>query len=108
MKTYIGFADFSNPDHKFLIDGGQKSQLLMSTLGEGFDSSIKVKKATIEIIKMLDTKIKESNDKSLLPLEELLKKGLKNDEAKVSSIMKIFSAPVKSESKTSRFRSFLK
>lgn len=114
-----------------MIDGKKSSQLLISTLAEGHQSNPRIKKGSIEIFKILDTKIKAQREKdpSLPSMEDLLKTTLKKeaaskekeeskddvpnpyDEAKVQAIMKIFAASEKSKpaaGKSGGFRSFMK
>ena len=103
--------------------------MLIDALYVGHESTPRIKKGTIEIFKMLDTKLKRGDD-SLPTIEKLLKITLKKekveeekaqegamapadqvdyDEAKVSMIMKIFKAPAKAAGPSKKdFRAFMK
>lgn len=129
LKTIVDGADFSKKEHQFLVDGNEKSQMLINTLYVGYESTPRIKKGTVEIFKVLDTKLKKG-DESLPNMEKLLKLTFKKDkveeekaagdgaageppvdydETKVSSIMKIFKAPAaKAAGPKKDFRSFLK
>ena len=112
-------ADFTKKEHQFLVDGGDKSQLLIATLYEGYESAPRIKNGTVEIFKLLDGKLKKA-DESIPSLEKLLKITFKtepkegseepqHDEAKVGNIMKIFKAPAKASGPPKKdFRAFLK
>lgn len=100
--------------------------MLIRTLVKGFESAPRIKKGTVEIFKILDTKISECNDKSLPSVEDHLKICLKTDEkqegengeavpnpydeAKVAAIMQIFAQPKKQSAseKAKGFKSFMK
>jgi hypothetical protein len=110
-----------------LVDGGDKSQMLINVLYIGHESTPRIKKGTIEIFKALDAKLKKG-DESLPSVEKLLKITLKKekveeekavdgageppvdyDEAKVNTIMKIFKATAKPAGGAKKdFRAFLK
>lgn len=128
LKTIIDGADFSKKEHQFLVDGNEKSQMLINVLYIGHESSPRIKKGSIEIFKALDAKLKKG-DESLLSVEKLLKITLKKekveeekagegaageppvdyDEAKVSTIMKLFKTTSKAAGGPKKdFRSFLK
>lgn len=103
--------------------------MLINALYVGHESTPRIKKGTIEILKMLDTKLKKADD-SLPTIEKLLKITLKKekveeekaqegteapgdpvdyDEAKVNMIMKIFKAPAKAAGPPKKdFRAFMK
>lgn len=80
LKNLVANADLNKKEHQFLADGQEKSQLLIQTLVKGFESAPRIKKGTVEIFKILDTKISECNDKSLPSVEDHLKICLKTDE----------------------------
>lgn len=133
LKSLVTGCDLSRKDHQFMVDGQLKSKQLVSQLCIGYESAPRIKKASAEILKILDSKIKESNDSSMPSIEELLKMSLtkadkvaaaddkKNEEAKqaetagydeirVANVMKIFSAETKPKptAKGKDFRSFLR
>lgn len=132
LKSLVSSADLKKKEHQFLVDGQEKSQMLINILVQGHDSTPRIKKGTIEIFKLLNTKITDSNDSSMPTIEGLLKVSLKKDaskekveeekeaeegadvpdydKAKVAEIMKIFKAPEKKAAGPTgkNFRSFLK
>lgn len=129
LKTIVEGADFSKKEHQFLVDGNEKSQMLINVLYIGHESTPRIKKGTVEIFKLLDTKLKKG-DESLPSIEKLLKITLKKekveeqkagddgageppvdyDEAKVNTIMKLFKAPAKAAGGPPKkgFRAFIK
>ena len=102
---------------------------MINVLYIGHESTPRIKKGTVEIFKLLDTKLKKG-DESLPSIEKLLKITLKKekveeqkagddgageppvdyDETKVNSIMKIFKAPTKAAGGPPKkgFRAFIK
>ena len=78
LKSLVSSADFANKEHQFLVDGEDKSQMLIKILVQGHDSTPRIKKGTIEIFKLLNTKINDSKDSSIPTMEGLLKISLKN------------------------------
>jgi len=124
IKIIIDNADFSKKEHQFLVDGNETSQMLINVLYIGYESTPRIKKGSIEIFKALDAKLKKG-DESLPSVEKLLKITLKKekagegaageppvdyDEAKVSTIMKLFKTTGKAAGGPPKkdFRSFLK
>ena len=61
LKTIVDGADFNKKEHQFLVDGGEKSQMLIDILYIGHESTPRIKKGTIEIFKALDAKIKKGD-----------------------------------------------
>lgn len=53
--------------------------MLITLLYIGHESNTRIKKGSVEIFKLLDTKLKEANDPSLPSLEDLLKATLKKE-----------------------------
>ena len=78
LKTIVEGADFSKKEHQFLVDGNEKSQMLINVLYIGHESTPRIKKGTVEIFKLLDTKLKKG-DESLPSIEKLLKITLKKE-----------------------------
>ena len=77
LNEIMNAIDLNNQDHRFIIDGKQTSTTLINQLYTGFNSSTKIKNASIGIFRELNTKIqtlKDSNpnDKSIISMEELL------------------------------------
>jgi len=130
MKTLVSSTDFKNKNHLFLVDGGEHCVAFINQLYTGYESAPRTKKGCSEVLKDLNSKIvefkKTSDGNDGVPtMEELLKKSLKKakveegkeaegaevvdyDEFKVTTIMKLFSGPVKKAPVKKDFRSFMK
>ena len=78
LKSIVSGADLTKKEHQFLVDGGEKSQILINALYEGYGSAPRIKNGTIEIFKLLDEKLKKADD-SLPSLEKLLKITFKTE-----------------------------